>query len=153
MIEVREGRLGTSVFAAKPLQRGQVILSGWGLCSPVRTRHSIQVERNLHVSIDSPIQFFNHSCEPNCGLLIRNGVAMLEVHPLRPIEAGEELTIDYETFEDRIEHMNGPCLCGAATCRGRVQGYSNLPPDRREALWAYIAEHLQELEAPVSRAG
>jgi uncharacterized protein len=153
MIEVREGRLGTSVFARKALQRGQVILSGWGSCSHVRTRHSIQVDCNLHVTIESPIQFFNHSCDPNCGLLIRKGVTLLEVHPLRSIEAGEELTIDYETFEDDIQYMSGQCLCGAPTCRGRITGYANLPVERREVLWAYIAEHLQDQEAPISRAG
>ena len=153
MIEVREGRLGTSVFAAKALHRGQVILTGWGPCSSVRTRHSIQVDQNTHVTIDTPIQFFNHSCEPNCGFLIRRGVAMLEVHPLRPIEAGEELTVDYATFEDHIEHLTGSCLCGTPSCRGQISGYDGLPEHRREALWGYVAEHLQDRDAVVCAQG
>jgi hypothetical protein len=153
MIEVREGRLGKSVHATKALEPGQPAMSGWGTVTPIRTRHSIQVDRDAHVTINTPIQFLNHSCEPNCGLLIRRDLQVLEVHPIRLIEPGEELTIDYATFEDEIQHMHGACLCGTPSCRGRITGYPGLPAHRREVLRPYIAEHLLELDAPVSRAG
>jgi hypothetical protein len=153
MIEVREGRLGKCVHAARDIAPGEVILTGWGPCSPVRTRHTIQVDHDLHVTIRSPIELINHSCEPNCGVLIRRGVPSLEIHALRAIRAGEELSTDYASFEDEIQYMTGPCLCGTPSCRGRITGYHDLPEHRRAALGPYIAEYLQELEAPVSRAG
>ena len=57
----------------------------------------------------------NHSCDPN------TGYRGLDVVALRPIAAGEELTLDYGTFlDERAEPFT--CACGAATCRGEVRG-------------------------------
>lgn len=153
MVEVREGRLGKGVHAARRIERGEVILTGWGRTSPVRTRHSMQVDRDMHVTIDTPLQYINHSCEPNCGLLVRPEVRTVELHALRTIEAGEELTQDYAAFEDRIQFMTGPCLCQSAHCRGRVTGYHDLPAERRAALGPYVAPYLRESDAPATRAG
>ena len=154
MIEVRVGRLGKSLVATQPLERGAVVLQGWGTLGRERTRHSIQVDRETHLTVDGPIQFINHSCDPNCGFLIRRGVDVLQVHVLQPIEPGEELTVDYATFEDEIAHMSAEaCLCGADACRGTITGYGDLPADRRAAYGPYVAEHLRELDAPVHRAG
>jgi SET domain-containing protein len=146
MIDVRADRFGLGVYARQPLAPGQVILRGWGTVIPHRTRHSIQIDFYHHVVIDSPIQLINHSCEPNCGLLIRRGIESVEVHALRPIAVGEELTWDYATTESAIDFMDGPCLCGSPSCRGRVTGYSDLSPETRRAFGPYIAEHLRELD-------
>eukprot|EP00823_Brevimastigomonas_motovehiculus_P009131 TRINITY_DN87_c6_g1_i1.p1 TRINITY_DN87_c6_g1~~TRINITY_DN87_c6_g1_i1.p1 ORF type:complete len:664 (+),score=255.26 TRINITY_DN87_c6_g1_i1:23-2014(+) len=54
----------------------------------------------------------NHSCDPNCWL------SGLDVIVHRPIKAGEELTIDYSTFEPF--HPEFKCWCGAKNCRGKV---------------------------------
>jgi hypothetical protein len=146
MIEVREGHLGLGVYATQPISPRQFVIEGWGPPAPCRTRHSIQVDSDRHIIIESPIQFLNHSCEPNCGVLIRLDEERLELHALRWIEPGEELTIDYATFEDEILHMEPPCRCGAAACRGRIVGYKGLPAERREALGPYIAGHLRALD-------
>ena len=153
MIEVREGRLGRGVCALESISPGDVILRGWGQMLGHRTRHSIQVDFCEHVVIDSPIQYINHSCDPNCGTLLRRGVEALEVHALRPIAAGEELTIDYASFELEIHYMEPPCRCNSPLCRGAITGYKDLPADRREAYGAYIAEYLQALEPASFRAG
>lgn len=152
MFEVREGRLGKSVHAARRIGKGEVILTGWGQTGPVRTRHSMQVDRDLHVIIETPIQLINHSCDPNCGFLVRLEAELVEIHALRDIEAGEELNHDYAAFEDDIQFMTGPCQCMAENCRGRITGYHDLPADRREALGPYIAEYLRGIEAPVGMA-
>src|SRR5262249_36294024 len=65
-VEVHKGRLGTSVFAAKAFQRGDVVLCGWGPYASQRSRHSIQVDEDLHILPSTPLRFLNHSCEPNC---------------------------------------------------------------------------------------
>jgi hypothetical protein len=153
MIVVRNGRLGRGVYAAQELTPGQVVLRGWGYRIPRRTRHSIQVDLDTHVRFPSAIELINHSCEPNCGMFHRRGSEVLEVHTLAPTQPGEELTIDYATFEYEIEFMTGPCCCGTSLCRGRITGFKDLPLERRIAYGPYIAEYLQELEASVSRAG
>ncbi|MBV8464170.1 MAG: SET domain-containing protein-lysine N-methyltransferase [Acidimicrobiales bacterium] len=146
MIEVREGRLGKGVYATQVLEPGQLILSGWGPRLPQRTRHSFQVDHDVHILIPTAIELINHSCEPNCGVLLRRGTEALEIHTLRRIEPGEELLTDYATFESEIQFMTGPCQCGAPSCRGRVTGYWDLSPERRRALGPYVAPYLRELE-------
>jgi hypothetical protein len=153
MVDIRDGRLGKGVHAITDLARGEIVMSAWGTVSSVRTRHSIQIDTNSHLTVDNEMQFVNHSCEPNCGLMIRDGVNSIELHTLRTIAAGEELTIDYATFEDDIRHMTGSCLCGAPACRGQVTGYSELSAERKAALQPYIAQHLQRRDVLASRAG
>ncbi len=153
MYEVREGRLGKCVQATEALPEGQVILRGWGYQVPRRTRHSIQVNHDTHIVINSPIEMLNHSCEPNCGVFVRLDVPTLEIHALRRIEGGEELTTDYAMFESEIEYMTGPCLCGTPSCRGQITGYRDLPDEIRAAYGPYIAGYLRgrDADAPATR--
>ena len=146
MTEVRQGRLGLAVHAARDIRRGEKILSGWGELTAERTRHSLQVATDTHVIIDSEIQLINHSCEPNCGVLVRLDEQTLEIHALRDIEEGEELSTDYASFEYEIEYMTARCECGTPACRGQITGYRGLPPERRQALGRYIADYLRELD-------
>jgi cyanophycin synthetase len=147
LLEVRVGRLGKCVHVARSVPRGKLLLRTWGEKVPERSRHSIQVDSDTHLLVPSPLLFLNHSCEPNCGLLIRSGVEEIELHALRRLEAGEELTLDYETFEWEIHFMTGPCLCESPGCRGSIRGYKHLPRKVREGYGAYIAEHLRVREA------
>jgi cyanophycin synthetase len=144
-IVLRNGRLGKTVITLRPVLKGQVVLRGWGVPHPRRTRHTIQVDHETHIVPQTPLLFINHSCEPNCGVLIRREAEQLEIHALRRIEAGEELFIDYATFEYEIEFMTGPCLCHMPSCRGLITGYKDLPEKLREAYGPYIAEYLREV--------
>lgn len=64
-------------------------------------------------------QYINHSCEPN--LKVRRLGRHILYFSKRVIEAGEELTVDYEFSAEatRVE-----CYCGAPGCRGTI----NLKP-------------------------
>ena len=58
--------------------------------------------------------YLNHSCDPNA---MRHGVT---VFAWRPIDNGDEITIDY-----RVDAYDGawwPCDCGSGTCIGTVVG-------------------------------
>ncbi|MFM8415532.1 MAG: cyanophycin synthetase, partial [Planctomycetota bacterium] len=114
-VEVRNGRLGRTVCAARAIAQGETILKTWGPQQPKRSRYTMQVETDVHILPDGVTVLLNHSCAPNCGVIIRTGVKQIEVRALRPIAAGEELVVDYDTFEYEVEHMKGPCLCGATT--------------------------------------
>lgn len=56
-----------------------------------------------------------HSCEPNCRIAFPTNSMMA----IRPIEAGEVITYDYETTETWFCHPFW-CLCGSRRCRGRI---------------------------------
>jgi len=146
MIEVKNNRFGKSVYAAQPIKKGTVILSGWGPIISERTQHSIQVGSDEHVLIDGPLQLINHSCEPNCGVAIHNELKSLEIHAIEDIVLGQELYIDYATFEYEIEHFPERCLCQKASCRGIISGFKDLPEHVRDAYGPYIAKHLRETE-------
>ena len=60
----------------------------------------------------SGAQYINHSCEPN--LIARLQRGHIWYSSLRPIEPGEELTVDYRLDADEVF----PCGCGAEACRG-----------------------------------
>jgi hypothetical protein len=118
-----------------------------GVRVPHRTRHSFQIDHDIHIVVRNPIELINHSCEPNCGVLVRRDEQMLEIYALRRIERGEELFTDYATFEEVVEHMSGPCQCGTRLCRGWITSHHGLPAERRAAFGRYIAEYLQEAVA------
>lgn len=150
MIEVKDNRFGKSVYAAQPIQKGTIILEGWGPLISERTQHSIQVGPDEHVLIDGPLQLINHSCEPNCGVAIHNETQSLEIHAIQEIASGEELYIDYATFEFEIEHFPNRCLCQKPGCRGTITGFKDLPEHVRESYGHYIAKHLREMTADVA---
>ena len=81
----------------------------------------------------SPI---NHSCDPNAW------IEGLDLVARRPIEAGEEISVEYATFVAGAGE-SFDCRCGASDCRGKVTPEDwRLPEIRRryeEHCSAYIA--------------
>ena len=67
-------------------------------------------------------RFINHSCAPNCEAIILGKRVFIKT--LRKIEAGEEITYDYELGMDtnptRKDLLRFPCSCGAPKCRGTL---------------------------------
>ena len=127
-LEVRDSRIhGRGVFArrAVPAKRKVGELMGELITvtearrrakdAPVVYIVEFEDDTALDVSTDECLRFVNHSCGPNTCL--RRIGHRLELHSLRKIRAGEELTCDYgET------HHNGtlPCRCGSKQCRERI---------------------------------
>ncbi|GAB4417214.1 MAG: hypothetical protein OHK0021_23020 [Bryobacter sp.] len=63
----------------------------------------------------SGAEFVNHCCEPNLeSRIVKDHILYFS---LRPIQRGEELTLDYH-FGKNQERV--PCGCGAAKCRGTI---------------------------------
>jgi cyanophycin synthetase len=149
-VEVKAGRLGHTVAATRGIAAGETILKTWGQPATQRMRHTIQVERHAHIVPDGVAVFMNHSCDPNCGVVIRSGVAEIEIRALRPIAAGEELSIDYDTFEYEVAHLGGPCRCGTSKCRVRVAGYKHLAADVKARYGDFIAEYLRILDSEIT---
>ena len=144
---IRSGNAGSLVCARRAIVAGETLLKGWGKRATRRSRHTIQVDMDVHIVPDGMMLLVQHSCEPNCGLVIRSGVQEYEVRALRPIMAGEPITFDYDTFEYEVADESGPCTCGAAACRGRVAGYRHLPADVRARYGEFVAEYLRIIDA------
>lgn len=138
-LEVRwiPGKQRHGVFARQPIPAGTV-LTVWGgrtmpaaeflALAPERQRAGIQVEDDLFLvaPASEPAEHFNHSCTPNAAM---SGQIVLVAR--RPIEAGEEVCMDY-AMSDGIIYDEFECDCGTPTCRGRVTGQDW----RRPELWA-----------------
>lgn len=70
-------------------------------------------------------RFVNHSCEPNCEMQkwTVNGQYRMALFALRDIEAGEEITYDYN-FSLFNAAEGQECKCGSEQCRGVIGGKS-----------------------------
>jgi SET domain-containing protein len=137
-VEVRDaGSKGRGVYARRAFDDGEFIF---------RRRHTriltaAELDRaadweRVHVCelgfdrfavLAPPGCYLNHSCDPNA---MRHGV---KVFAWRPIEKGEEITIDY-----RLNAFDGspwPCECGAQSCTGTVVGsFFAMDPERQTLL-------------------
>lgn len=63
----------------------------------------------------SGAEFINHCCEPNLRVTLRGGRVFYVSR--RRIQAGEELTVDYNIMGDVAD---ATCRCGARNCRGSM---------------------------------
>ena len=122
----RSGIDGFGAFAAEPIPahrkigeiRGETISVAEARRRAAGKARIMIVEISARKAIDAsksedPMRFTNHACSPNARLTIRDG--RVEFYALRPIEPGEEITVNYgET------HHEGTlaCRCGAANCVG-----------------------------------
>ncbi|MBS0320994.1 MAG: SET domain-containing protein-lysine N-methyltransferase [Proteobacteria bacterium] len=70
-------------------------------------------------------RWINHSCKPNCETE-EDEDGRVFIRARRKIEAGEELTYDYQlTFDGKLskkEKAAYACRCGAKKCRGTMLG-------------------------------
>jgi hypothetical protein len=64
--------------------------------------------------VHHPVNFINHSCEPNAGY---DGAD--QIVALRRIAIGEEIQMDYGTYSFSFDH-DFTCTCGAWGCRKKV---------------------------------
>ncbi len=85
--------------------------------SPKYSHYILEVDDNVYIdgaAWDEALRYVNHSCEPNCEVMVRRRKAYFVT--TRRIRRGEELTIDYSFDDD----MREPCFCGCETCRGHM---------------------------------
>jgi hypothetical protein len=109
--------VGEGVATLVAFNEGDVIFNFTGFFSTEITQFSLQVHDGLHLHDPYFMGKVLHSCDANayCDMEKRHFVA------LRPIEAGEFITMDYAQTEDYL-FKTFPCSCGAENCRGYVTG-------------------------------
>ena len=128
---------GAGVFAARFIPAGTAVLTCGGrtitaaqITADLRV---MQIGPNLYLAEEQDVEhldnYLNHSCEPNLGFVDGS----LTHTALRDIAAGEELLWDYSTSMNE-PGWSLPCRCGAATCRGVIQSFCDLPEAVKQRL-------------------
>lgn len=109
--------VGEGVQAVVDFKAGDTLFSFTGFFTAEITLFSLQVQEGLHLHDPFFMGKILHSCNPNasCNMQTRTFTA------LRPIKAGEFVTMDYCETEDYL-FRTFPCECGAPNCRGYVKG-------------------------------
>jgi SET domain-containing protein len=91
--------------------------------------------------------FINHSCDPNCEADEIKGRVWIVAS--RNIEAGEELTYDYNLYDGDLDDPS-PCSCGALNCRGSMYSEQELAR-RAKALCRRQKKATQPKQSRVNR--
>lgn len=151
---------GKGIYAVSPIAAGELVAI-WGggvmtydelMALPDEVNgYAVQIWEDLFVGPRAveeiePSDYFNHSCDPNCGLK-----GQLVVVARRDIAPGEELTYDYGT----TDAMGPPmvCTCGTAKCRGMVTSDDWRDPAFRARHEGYLSAWIEELVRREARSG
>ena len=113
------------------------------------TKFSFMLDDDLYGSTTNPeddiANYFNHSCDPNCGYdRDHRLIALRTIHP------GEDVHYDYSMTETEASfHAGLECLCGSNSCRGVLSFHEWRSPNfvrrYRGLLSPYIAHKSRQL--------
>jgi len=122
LFSLKKSHSGLGLFTNIPIKKGEFIIEYTG---KLLTRDKTEerggrylFELNSRWTVDGSerknlSRYINHGCYPNCKILIKN--RRINIHALRNIKAGEELTYNYgkEYFNAYIK----PSGCKCKKCR------------------------------------
>ncbi len=116
---------GTGLHTSKKIARGSrignivgevIIVKKWTPYLSKISPNWIGIGRYSWINTkNSPFKFINHSCEPNTYILGKRTFIAL-----KPIQAGEELTMDYSFTEADKGWEISKCGCGSKQCRKKI---------------------------------
>lgn len=130
---------GRGVFASRIFKRGENLLDFAGELVTLdqlpasefdesTPTYYMQIGPNLYQGPSTTLETFtNHSCDPNCGVIIDGVNAILVA--IRGIQVGEEITWDYSTTMTSDIGCISTCMCDSTICRGRIGDFKNLPKE------------------------
>ena len=139
---------GFGVFAARDLTAGEPVVRLRGdlaqgsdaLADP----DYIGIGPDMWIDPEHPLDYINHSCEPNCAFGPRRMLMSL-----RPIAKDDELLIDYSATE-LDESWTLECSCKTSSCRGTLKAIHltftdpACPPVASPLVLRYWARALQQ---------
>ncbi len=148
---------GMGMFTTTPIKKdellaifgGHVMSVGEELkLTPPLNDYSIQIHQNFvigPISMDEvrSAEYFNHSCEPNCGI---NGQIFLVA--MRDIETNEEITFDYAMVltesNERETNFSIKCVCNKPNCRGIITDKDWRLAELQSKYKGYFSWHIKE---------
>jgi len=109
--------VGEGLVALRDFAVGERVFAFTGVVMDGITQYTLQLPSGRH--IDDPYFMGKslHHCDPNC----RADMTALTFTAVRPIRAGDFITIDYDHTEDRL-FKPFDCNCDAVQCRGVIAG-------------------------------
>ncbi|PJF45145.1 MAG: SET domain-containing protein-lysine N-methyltransferase [Phototrophicales bacterium] len=113
--------VGEGVVALVDFEPGEIVFRFTGIFSAEITQFTLQVNDHLHLHDPFFMGKILHSCDPNCTVDMETRTFTA----IRPIKAGDFVTMDYAQTEARL-FRSFECSCGAANCRGYITGYAEL---------------------------
>lgn len=134
-IRILQCNTGFGIFATRGYPESSVIgeITGQINALPHGTNYSFDLEDGRQLEPDEPFRFVNHSCDPNCEFdwieeTDSNDQLQVRLYliALRPIEANEQFTIDYNWPASYAIQ----CDCRSPLCRGWVVAEEEL-----DKLW------------------
>ncbi len=140
---------GFGLFACQPISAGELLAFWGGQVVTTEQLEELPVERQTHgIQVDEdlylvpavhgdPSDYFNHSCEPNCGL--GSPVSMIAI---REIAVGEEACYDY-AMSDSSDYDEFECHCGTPACRKRITGRDWMISELQKRYFGYFSPYLQ----------
>ncbi len=88
----------------------------------------------------SPFRFINHSCDPNVAIRGER-----TVYALKPITAGEEITMDYSLTECQDDWLIPKCHCCSKNCRKIIRAIQYLDQSIFNQKRQSIPKRFQEI--------
>jgi hypothetical protein len=130
---VGPARHGMGVFALRRYRAEQIVgeVTGRIIDDPTYgSDYCMDLGDGLCLEPEGPFRYVNHSCEPNCLLLLEEGfeedgrrvLPKMYLQAIRAIRPNEELTIDYAWPADEAV----PCECQSQKCRGWIVAATEL---------------------------
>ncbi len=137
---------GKGVFATRIFQTGETVIVGKIEKFMVENSpYATQIGIDRYVLYASPVPMLNHSCNPNC-IIVVNKTGVHDFVAVKTISPSEEITFDYATTNYSVDHFTEPCSCGSKKCRGYVYGWKDLSPEEKKADQRFVSPYLLELD-------
>jgi hypothetical protein len=128
------------LFLTAPAAKDEILITYTGEILPEPTRYSMQIDEHKHIEgTEDTNAYLNHSCQPSACVDFRDMV----LRARRDIEAGGEITIDYNIADEDL-HEKFTCHCGAAHCYGEVRGFKYLTREQKLRLQPYLSPYLRK---------
>lgn len=150
-LAVTQANNGLGVFSCAKIRKGETVLVIAG-----RLIHWLELLKKDKRTIDNAYRFgpetylmpvglgeyFNHSCEPNSGIMKIQGKLFLTA--VRDIHPGEEICFDYSTLIGGDDIWRLRCNCRQSTCRGLIMPASSIPEGqfRKYLSWGIIPKYI-----------
>jgi uncharacterized protein len=166
LLEARESpRHGEGVFAKASIPLGTRVAIFGGdilLIDEINdvpdhmSDYPMQIEERFvlgsrHATKPEDTDFFNHSCDPNCGF---KGQIFLVT--MRDVALGEEMTFDYamvvsESVGSDIK-FELDCACGSVHCRHHITESDWMLPDLQRRYEGFFTQYLEEKIAHLKKS-
>lgn len=138
-LAVKKTKQGKGVFAKRDFAPGEAILKLTGskityaqVIKKKNPDNPLQIKPGTYLDLKKPGLYFNHSCDPNCGL--RPNLTLVSI---KAIKAGEELFFDYSTTMDQYTQVEFICSCDTKSCRKHINGFKTLPARTKKRYLDY----------------